>query len=121
MAAPVNATFILDATVKKVKVFTAGSWKDLSEGAGNENSVEMTLQSAFTENTDAKVVIGDPETAPNGILVLESATKALVMPKVEDPHLNIAAPAPGMMVYDPVKNLLCVYNGTQWSYWKPSN
>ncbi len=122
VADPANGTFILDTSARKVKVFSNNAWFDLSGGARTENAIDFTLQSApFTESTDAKVVIGEETSTADGILVLEATDKAMVLPKVEDPHLNIANPAPGMMVYDSVNNLLCLYNGTEWSYWKPGN
>lgn len=120
--APANGTFILDAIERKVKVFSNDAWVDLSSGANTDNEIDMSLQSVpNSERSAAKVVIGAQTSAADGILVLEAADKALVLPQVTDPHLNIAEPAPGLMVYDPVKNLLCVYNGTQWSYWKAGN
>lgn len=121
VAPKVNGTFILDTTTNQVKAYSNGNWINLSNNAKTTNTIDMTLQSApYTELPKAKAVITEPTattTAPDGILVLESATKALVLPKVANPHLNIGNPAPGMIVFDPVKELLCVYNGTEWSYW----
>ena len=37
-------------------------------------------------------------------MVLADTNKAMVLPKVASPHLNIVNPAPGMMVYDTTKN-----------------
>ena len=63
---------------------------------------------------------GDPatDTTP-GILVLADTNKAMVLPKVASPHLNIVNPSPGMMVYDTTSKQLAVFNGTVWSFWKP--
>lgn len=58
------------------------------------------------------------DTTP-GILILSDADKAMILPKVASPHLNIINPAAGMMVYDTVNRQLAVYNGTVWSFWKP--
>ena len=53
------------------------------------------------------------------ILVLEDANKAMVLPTVPNPHVNIVNPEPGMMVYDTTAKQLAVFNGTVWSFWKP--
>ncbi|WP_426480116.1 hypothetical protein [Chryseobacterium sp. R2ACT005] len=45
--------------------------------------------------------------------------KAMILPKIASPHLNIVNPAAGMMVYDTTKKQLAIYNGTVWSFWKP--
>lgn len=118
-SSPSNGTFILNTVNRQVEVFENNTWRNLSADASTANPIDMTLQSSpYTENTAAKSIVGAQNTTASGIMVLESANKALVLPKVESPHLNIINPAPGMMVFDPVKELLCVYNGTQWSYWR---
>lgn len=71
-----------------------------------------------TEYSDAKTGIGTL-TATDGILVLEDTDKAMILPKVASPHLNIIDPAPGLIVYDTDSRQLAVYNGKVWSYWKP--
>jgi hypothetical protein len=60
--------------------------------------------------------VGTPSSV-SGILVLEDANKAMILPKVASPHLNIISPAAGMMVYDTQKKQLAVFNGTVWSFW----
>ena len=63
---------------------------------------------------------GNPDTDPTpGLLVLADTDKAMVLPKVASPHLNIVNPAAGMMVYDTTSKQLAVFNGTVWSFWKP--
>ncbi|MCW3160839.1 hypothetical protein [Chryseobacterium oryctis] len=111
-----NGTVIFDVADKKVKYLKGGSWFDLSvDGTG---VVDLSIQSSKTEKSEAKVSIGIP-TSVDGILVLEESNKAMILPKVASPHLNIVNPAPGMMVYDTIARQLAVYNGTVWSYWKP--
>ena len=58
------------------------------------------------------------DSAP-GILVLTDTNKAMILPKVASPHLNIINPSAGMMAYDTVKRQLAVFNGTVWSFYKP--
>ncbi len=56
----------------------------------------------------------------NGVLVLESTTKSMILPIVQDVQ-NIPSPSPGMMVYINKSGAkrLAVYNGSKWSYWRP--
>jgi hypothetical protein len=120
----VNGTMVYDLTDKKVKIKYNSIWKDLSVNTTGTTVDPLTstdgvlIQNTATENTAAKVSIGTLTATP-GILVLEDTNKAMVLPKVASPHLNIINPAPGMMVYDTTTKLLAVFNGTVWSYWRP--
>ena len=120
----VNGTLVYNTTDKKVYVKYASGWKDLSVDATGTtvdpitNVDGLTLQNSLDDLNTAKVSIGTPTSTP-GILVLEDTNKAMVLPKVASPHLNIVNPAPGMMVFDTVKNQLAVFNGTVWTFWKP--
>lgn len=117
VANAVNGTIIFDAGDKKVKVYANNVWKDLTI---NTNGVaNTTLQDGLTEQTEAKVSIGTVTSTP-GILVLEDTDKAMILPKVANPHLNIVSPTPGMLVYDTTKKMLVVFNGTVWTFWKAS-
>ncbi|MCU7615816.1 hypothetical protein NZ698_01280 [Chryseobacterium sp. PBS4-4] len=113
----VNGTIVYDTSDHRVKVKYASGWKDLSLDA--TGAADTTIQNSKTDDPAARVSIttGTPTTVP-GILVLEDDNKAMILPKVDSPHLNIQNPAPGMMVYDTVKKQLAVYNGTVWSFWK---
>ena len=115
----VNGTIVYNTADRKVYVKYASGWRDLS--VDNTGTVTTTLQDSLTDQDTAKVLIGgDPatDTTP-GILVLADTNKAMVLPKVASPHLNIVNPSPGMMVYDTTKKQLAVFNGTVWSFWKP--
>ena len=58
----------------------------------------------------------------DGVLVLESATQAMLLPIVSDVN-NIPNPSPGMMVFvnKAGAKRLAVYNGAKWSFWKPAS
>ncbi|WP_080779925.1 hypothetical protein [Chryseobacterium phocaeense] len=114
---PVNGTIIFNNVERKIKAFVNNQWVDYSNEAGTNNGIDNSLQNnpLYPEKPDAKVIIGNP-TNVKGILVLESANKAMVLPKLASPHLNIIKPAPGMIAFDTVKELLCIFNGTQWSF-----
>ena len=115
----VNGTIIFDITDKKIKYLKGGSWFDLS--VDTTGVVDTTLQDPLTEKSTAKVAIGAngaTDTTP-GILVLTDKDKAMILPKVASPHLNIINPSAGMLVYDTTAKQLAVFNGTVWSFWKP--
>ncbi|WP_223605524.1 hypothetical protein [Chryseobacterium sp. OSA05B] len=123
----VEGSTIYDTTDHKVKYLKAsGVWANLSEDDGTAattGTADLSIQGLDkTEQSKAKTTIGangatDDTTA--GILVLTDSNKAMILPKVSSPHLNIINPAPGMMVYDTTKKQLAVYNGKVWSFWKP--
>ncbi|KFE99829.1 hypothetical protein IX39_03995 [Chryseobacterium formosense] len=130
-AALVEGTILLDATDStkaKVKYYNgvtsggASGWIDLSQGHEANITTQMTLQptsATVTEDTGAKVIIGADTSSADGVLVLESNTKALLLPIVNDTN-NIPDPAPGMMVFinKTGAKRLAVYNGAGWTYWK---
>ena len=133
---PTEGTILLDAsepsgtpgTQARVKYY-AGSvkgWVDLSGQDANLNSTNVLANfateqpSTITETATSKAIIGAQTTAADGVLVLESTTKAMVLPTVADVQ-NIPSPSPGMMVYinKTGAKRLAVYNGSKWSFWKP--
>jgi len=120
---PTEGTIALDATsgtAARVKYFN-GSWIDLSGQDGNITSAlaSQPTSAQVTEVTGANTIIGSATTSADGVLVLESASKALILPTVEDVQ-NVVNPAPGMMVYinKAGSKRLAVFNGTRWSFWK---
>ena len=117
VAGAVPGTMVYDTSDKKVKFLKGTVWTDLS--VDTTGVVDSALQDLITDAANAKTIIGDRTATAPGILVLESETNAMVLPKVASPHLNIINPSAGMMVYDTVKKHLVVFNGTTWSFWKP--
>ena len=118
----VAGTFIMDPSEKAVKLrLPDGTWQNLSGSAAKSNIV-TNAASLNQESKTAKVIIGPPyvpQAQVPGILILSENDKAMILPKVASPHLNIKNPAAGMMVYDSAERILAVFNGTQWSFWKP--
>ncbi|MPS74508.1 MAG: hypothetical protein E2590_15335 [Chryseobacterium sp.] len=114
-----NGTVIYDTTDKKIKYLKDGGWFDLSVDI--TGVVDLSIQTPRDEKMTAKMGIGvnGATDSTNGILVLSDTDKAMILPKVASPHLNIINPSAGMMVYDTTKRQLAVYNGTMWSFWKP--
>lgn len=120
-----NGTIIYDTTDHKVKYLKNGSWSNLSEDDATSATIgtaDLSVQgNDKAEQATAKTAIGangSTDTTP-GILILSEDSKAMILPKVASPHLNIINPASGMMVYDTTKRQLAVYNGTVWTFWKP--
>lgn len=122
-----EGTIIYDVTDHKVKYLKNGAtWVNLSEDDGTAATIgaaNISIQQGpdKIEQTSAKVAIGlnaDADNTP-GLLVLSDTNKAMVLPQVASPHLNIISPSAGMIVYDTVKRQVAVFNGTVWSFWKP--
>lgn len=109
----VNGTFIFDVTDNKVKVYENDTWKSLSD-AGNS--------SAIVANTSAElgkgVIMGAATSTADGVLILESSDKAMILPQIATPHLNVKNPYPGMMCYDTASKTLAIFDGSVWNYWK---
>ncbi len=61
---------------------------------------------------------GAETSSKKGVLILESTTQAMVLPQVFEPHLNINGAIAGTIVYDTSCDMLAVYDGVNWSYWK---
>lgn len=126
----VEGTIILDAsdaTKAKVKYYNGvistespTGWVDLSSRHDADISTAMTAQPQPVEDVGAKVIIGSNSTLADGVLVLESNTKAMILPIVQDTN-DIINPAPGMIVYinKTGAKRLAVFNGGGWTYWKP--
>ena len=123
-----GGALIFDRATSRVKFSkNNGSWVDLTvhnnelPATGGNAQVDASLQTnpSYTEKPEAKSQIGGTVSdATPGILVLADTNKAMIPPLVENPEARIKNPAPGMMVFDPVRKLFCVYNGTVWSYWR---
>ena len=122
-AATTGGTLVLDAsipTAARVRYSNGTSWVDLS---GQDANITTALvdQPIVASEVPAKAIIGADTSAADGVLVLESTTKAMVLPTVADVQA-IPSPAPGMMVYVNKANAkrLAVYNGSKWSFWSPA-
>ncbi|SFI12593.1 hypothetical protein [Halpernia frigidisoli] len=135
----VGGTIVLDASLpaltpgtnSRVKFYAgADGWKDLSGQDANLVSTDplkenyMASQPALSiiEGASTKAIIGDLPLLPSnadGVLVLNSTKKAMVLPIVADVQ-NITSPSPGMLVYVNKSGAkrLAVYNGSKWSFWK---
>ncbi|MEC5395022.1 hypothetical protein [Bergeyella sp. RCAD1439] len=127
--AAVPGTIIMDASDGIVKYAKPnGEWKDLTFNTTHQfggvtvdttGKVDRSIQLSKREVPTASVIIGkNVQNQPLGVLVLSDSNKAMILPKMESPHLKIANPAAGMMAYDTLTNQLAVFNGTVWTFWK---
>lgn len=118
----VEGTILLDASEPtKAKVaYYNGGWVDLS--SGNEADISDFIESQPNSDEVSKgVIIGADSSSADGVLILESTDKAMILPMVESTD-DISNPAPGMMVY--INNTgakrLAVFNGSKWTFWAPN-
>jgi len=116
-ATPANGTFLFDKVAKIVKMYQNGAWVNLSGVGDIAGTVPIAPYSGTVDN-GKQTVIGSRSTTVDGVLVLESTNKALVLPKISNPHLNVKSPYPGMMCYDTNRKALAVFDGNVWNYWK---
>lgn len=119
-ANPAPGTILLDASVPTsavMKFYDGTEWKALSGRANISSS--LTDQPTITEEANAKAIIGSSTSSADGVLVLESSDKAMILPTVTD-VANIVKPSPGMMVYvKGTTKYLAVYDGNKWAFWIP--
>lgn len=126
-----GGTIIFDVSANteykiKVKNENAG-WKDLSVQSGYSSAVEAVVKPTqalpLTDQAASKSVIGNETTTTDGVLVLDSPDKAMVLPIVSN-YTAIPNPSPGMMAFlqhptDSTKHRLIVFNGQKWTFWRP--
>ena len=110
-------TFLFDKSDKVIKVYERKGWKFLTESETGDLSLIVSSTNPETAET-VGMVIGNDTTDTKGVVVLNHDTKAMVLPKIANPHLNVKNPYPGMMCYDTEKQFLAIFNGQYWYYWK---
>ncbi|HCA05749.1 hypothetical protein [Chryseobacterium sp.] len=111
----VEGTILMDKNDKVVKMKTDSEWILLSDPGSIDN---VSFNTSTETPAQTNVIIGSATTTASGVLVLESAHKALILPKVATPHTSVKNPFPGMICYDTVSKTLAVFDGLKWSYWK---
>lgn len=117
----VGGTFIFDTTDNSVKVLEEknegenDNWTNLTEN--EEPGVPHTLINTGNDVGEGLIMGAASSTKP-GILILESTSRALVLPNVENPHLSMPGVVAGTIVYDTASDMLAVFDGANWSFWK---
>lgn len=108
-----NGTFLFDKSDNKIKMYENNVWVALSN-VGDSSQAFINPSAEIGEG----VTIGSETTQSKGILVLESDNKAMILPKISNPHTTVKSPYPGMICYDTVSKALAVFDGKVWNYWK---
>lgn len=108
-----GGTFIFDLSDAKVKMFQNGTWVNLSE-EGDKTKVVTNNSTEIGEG----VIIGSATTQAKGALILESENRALILPKIYQPEINVKSPYPGMICYDTASKTMAIFDGKVWNYWK---
>lgn len=111
---PNNGTFIFDRTSKMIKMFENGYWKNISNSVGSD----LKLYDNSSAELGGGVIIGDQTTNAKGVLVLESMSKSLILPQIQNPHITVKSPYAGMICYDTLSNTLASFDGVSWNYWR---
>lgn len=128
----VPGSLVFDLSDRVVKVYRGipsdnffdpikNDWFPFITWQTNNTPIDSSLQDNLTENDSARAIIGNPanDTNTNGILILSDTDKAMVLPKVASPQVNIINPAPGMIVFDTDTKFLMIFDGEGWTYWRP--
>lgn len=110
-----NGTFLFDRSDATVKMYENNTWKSL----GGQGDITKLVANTSDENSGQHgAIIGASTSVAKGVLVLESSDKAMVLPRIENPHSTVKSPYAGMMCYDTVTKSLAVFNGSVWYYYK---
>lgn len=107
-----NGTFLYNKSNQKVQVYENNVWKDLSDAGSSSNLVVNT-----SDEKSGAAIMGAASSPAKGVLILESSDKAMILPKISEPHTAVKSPYPGMMCFDTVSKTLAVFDGAKWSYW----
>lgn len=113
-ASPPNGFLGFNKLDARVYAYQNNIYVPLTQGTGIITAL-ITNPSAEIGNG---VIIGAATSTASGVLVLESTSLALTLPKINQPHLNVKSPYPGMMCYDTATNTIAIFDGAYWNYWK---
>lgn len=116
-----------NAAISQGAIWVDASTNKVVLNNGGASLVELTnasttnlSSSSSTESGDG-VVISDgtitPQTTDPAILKLDSNSKAMILPRVNNVVSDITNPVAGMMAYDISSKSLAVYNGDTWHFW----
>ncbi len=112
-----GGTFIVNINDRAVQYHDGTNWINLTNTGESVANPYVNTQIA-DKATDHGVIIGDNTSSKPGVLVLESTTKAMILPKVSNPQSTIKSPVTGTIVYDTNSDSLAVCDGQNWFFWQ---
>ncbi|MDO5510216.1 MAG: hypothetical protein Q4F57_05935 [Weeksellaceae bacterium] len=101
-----SGTLAVDASTNQVKLLKNNGWVVLST-----STVDITAPTL--DEVGDGVVIGVEDGAPEGVLVLNDTTKAMILPHVPSVS-EFPNPEVGTWVYDTQRKALAFFNGEFW-------
>lgn len=111
---PVGGTFIMNVSNKSVQVNENNSWTNLTTSG---QGINHSFANQGTERGNG-AIIGATTSTKSGVLVLESTTRAMVLPKTTNPHTTLRNAISGTLIYDSTSSTMAIYDGSNWHYWK---
>ena len=115
-ASPPNGFLGFNKLDARVYMYQNNAYVPLTEGIGIGSITGLITN--LSPDLGNGVIIGAVTSTASGVLVLESTSLALTLPKINQPHLNVKSPYPGMICYDTATNTIAVFDGSYWNYWK---
>lgn len=113
----VGGTFIVNINKKAVEYHNGTDWVSMTN-PGEAINYPYIPQQVPDNVTNQNVIIGSSTSTKPGVLVLESSTKAMILPKVTTPHTSIKSPIAGTMAYDIQSDSLAICDGQNWFFWQ---
>lgn len=113
----VGGTFIANIVDKAVQYHNGTDWISLT-GMGESIANPYVNTLIPDKATEHGVIIGARTSSKPGVLVLESTSKAMILPKVSNPHTHFKSPVAGTIVYDTNSDSLAVCDGQNWFFWQ---
>ncbi len=110
---PTAGAITFNKNKELVEYFDGQDWNSLTIKGLN------TITPPALPMEEAKgVIIGAETSAVDGVLILESQNKALILPKASSPHINMLSPEAGTICYDTASKTVAIFNGSAWTFWK---
>ncbi|ASK29001.1 hypothetical protein CEY12_02265 [Chryseobacterium sp. T16E-39] len=113
----VGGTFIVNTSNKAVEYNNGNDWISLTEAGNAADNPYVDVQTPDRASNQG-LIIGANSSSKPGVLVLESSTRAMILPKVTNPQNLIKSPVSGTLVYDTASDSLAVCDGKNWFFWQ---
>lgn len=109
-----EGVIFFDANDQKVKYMKSATEAIAMSDAGTANIAAPINADKAVDGV--LITDGTVTTTDKAVLRLESNSKAMILPRVNDVEA-MYNPAAGSMVYDLKSNSIAVFNGSVWSFW----